>query len=59
MLAVALTAIVRPVVIVRWAKHAHSQLTEDDKIVLQLTRLIGVGGLCIVAFFWLIIIRSF
>ena len=48
MFAVAITAIVRPVVIVRWSKRAHSQLTEDDKIVLQFTRLIGVGGVCIV-----------
>jgi hypothetical protein len=59
MLSFAITAIVRPVIMVRWAKRAHPQLSEDDKIVLGFTRLIGVGGLCVVAFFWLIIIRSF
>jgi hypothetical protein len=32
---------------------------EDDKTILWITRLIGVGGLCVVAFFWLIIVRSF
>jgi hypothetical protein len=59
MLSGPLTAIVRPVIIMRWAKRAHSQLAEDDETVLWITRLIGVGGLCIVAFFWLIISRSF
>ncbi len=53
MLSVAITGIIRPVIIVRWAKRAHSQLAEDDKFVLWFTRLICVGGLCIVAFFWL------
>ena len=59
MLCVALTAIVRPVIIIRWAKRAHPQLAEDDKIVLRIARLIGVGGLCVAVFFWLVIIRSF
>jgi len=59
MLSVAIAAIVRPVIIVRWAKRAHSQLEEDDQIILWIARLIGVGGLCVAAFFWLIIIRSF
>lgn len=58
-LSFAITGIVRPVIIVRWAKRAHPQLAEDDKIVLLTTRLIGAGGLCVAAFFWLIIIRSF
>jgi hypothetical protein len=59
MLSVAITGIVRPDIIARWAKRAHPELVEDDKSILWITRLIGAGGLCVVAFFWLIIIRSF
>lgn len=54
----AITGIVRPVVIVRWAKSAHPQLAEDDRFALLLTRLIGVFGLCITIFALVIIIRS-
>jgi len=47
----ALTALVRPVVIVRWAKRAHSQLREDDNAALWTARPMGIGGLLISAFF--------
>lgn len=43
MLMGAALAILRPVVIVRWAKRAHPDLPEDDKRVLWIARLIGVG----------------
>lgn len=57
-LSVAVLAILRPVVIVRWAKRAHPDLPEDDGTTLWIARLIGVGGLGIAVFFWVIIIRS-
>jgi len=55
----ALLAIFRPVVIVRWAKRAHPELPEDDETALGFTRAIGIGGLCVVIFLWVIIFRSF
>jgi hypothetical protein len=58
-LGVAVLAIFRPVVIVRWAKRAHPDLPEDDETILRITRLIGVAGLGVALFFLLIMIRSF
>jgi hypothetical protein len=58
-LSVAVLAILHPVVIVRWAKRAHPDLPEDDGTVLWIARLIGVGGLGVAVFFFVIIIRSF
>ena len=55
----ALLAILRPVVIVRWAKRAHPDLPEDDERVLWIARLIGVGLLGIGGFILMIIVRSF
>jgi hypothetical protein len=58
-LSVAILGIVRPVVIVGWAKHAHPGLMEDDEAALWIARLVGIGGLGVVIFFCVIIIRSF
>jgi hypothetical protein len=58
-LGVAVLAILRPVVIVRWAKRAHPDLPEDDETILWIARLVGVGGLGVAAFFLVIIVRSF
>jgi hypothetical protein len=61
MLIVAVVAIVRPVVIVRWAKRAkraHPELSEDDESALWIARLVGIEGLGVTAFFWIIVIRS-
>jgi hypothetical protein len=55
----AVLAILRPVVIVRWAKRAHPDLPEDDERVLWIARLIGVGLLGIGGFILMIIVRSF
>ena len=59
MLVGAVLAILRPVVIVRWAKRAHPDLPEDDERVLWIARLIGVGILGIGGFILMIIVRSF
>ena len=58
-LGVALLAILRPVVIVRWAKRAYPDLPEDDDMVLWIARLVGVGGLGVALFFMVIVVRSF
>lgn len=59
MLGGALTAVIRPGVIVRWARQAHPELREDDADILLLTRFIGLGG-CVVAMTILfVMIRSF
>lgn len=58
-LGVAVLAILRPVVIVRWAKRAHPDLPEDDETILWIARLVGVGGLGVAVFFLVIIVRSF
>ena len=58
LLTVAVLAIVRPVVIVRWARRAHPELSEDDQAALWIARLVGIGGLGVTALFWIIIIRS-
>ncbi len=58
-LGVAVLAILRPVVIVRWAKRAHPDLPEDDETILWIARLVGVGGLGVGLFFLVIIVRSF
>ena len=55
----AVLAIVRPVVIVRWAKWAHPELPEDDETVLLIARIIGVGGLGLAVFLLVIVARSF
>lgn len=51
LISVAVLAILRPVVIVRWAKRAHPDLREDDKTVLWIARLLGVVALCVAVFF--------
>lgn len=51
--------VMRPHVIIEWAKRAHPQLTVDDKAVLLLARLIGAGIFCFAVFFAMIILRSF
>jgi hypothetical protein len=58
-LGVAVLAVLRPVVIVRWAKRAHPDLPEDDETILWIARLVGVGGLGVGLFFLVIIVRSF
>jgi hypothetical protein len=58
-LGVAVLAILRPVVIVRWAKRAHPDLPEDDETILWIARLVGVGGLGVGLFFLVIVVRSF
>ena len=55
----AVFAILRPVVVVRWAKRAHPDLPEDDERILWIARLIGVGLLGIGGFILMIIVRSF
>jgi hypothetical protein len=57
-LTVAVIAIVRPVVIVRWARQAHPQLEEDDPSFLWIARIVGIGGLGVTAFFCIIIFRT-
>ena len=52
-------AILRPDVLVRWAKRAHPELSEDDPTVLWLARLVGVGGLGVAVFCVVMIVRSF
>lgn len=52
-------AILRPVVIVRWAKRAHPDLPEDDERALWIARLVGVGLLGIGGFILMVIVRSF
>lgn len=54
----AVFAIVRPVVIVRWAKLAHPDLPEDDERVLWIARLIGLGLLGVGGFILMIIVHS-
>ena len=58
-LGLALLAILRPVVIVRWAQRAHPDLSEQNSQALWTTRFIGVSGLGVAIFYLLIIIRSF
>ena len=58
MMSVALLAIFRPVVVLRWAKRAHPALAEDDRAALLVARLVGVGGLGVALFFLVIILRS-
>jgi len=59
LLGVAVLAILRPVVIVRWAKRAHPDLPEDDETILWIARLVGVGGLGVGLCLLVIIARSF
>jgi hypothetical protein len=58
LLTVAIIAIVRPIIVVRWAKRAHPALAEDDQAVLWTARLVGIGGLGVTTFFVVIVIRS-
>jgi hypothetical protein len=55
---VAVLAILRPVVVVRWAKRAHPDLRENDQTVLRIARFVGVGALGVAVFFLVIIVRS-
>jgi len=59
MLGVAILAVLRPVVIVRWAKRAHPEILEGDLRILWITRLIGMVGLGLAVLLSVIIIRSF
>ena len=59
MLGVMGLGILRPVVIVRWAKRAHPAIPEDDSRILWITRLIGVAGFGVALFLLVIIVRSF
>ena len=59
MLGVAILAVLRPVVIVRWAKRAHPEIPEGDLRILWITRLIGMVGLGLAVLLSVIIIRSF
>jgi hypothetical protein len=52
-------AILRPVVILRWAKRAHPELPEDDETMWWIPRLIGVVGVGVAGFFLVMIVRSF
>ena len=52
-------AVLRPVIILRWAKRAYPDLPEEDETILWIARVVGLGGLGVVGFFLLIIIRSF
>lgn len=54
----AVFAILRPVVIVRWAKRAHPDLPEDDERVLWIARFIGVVLLGIGGFILMIIVSA-
>jgi hypothetical protein len=58
LIGVAVVAIIRPVVILRWAKRAHPGLAEDDRAALWVARLVGIGGLGVALFFSLIVLRS-
>jgi hypothetical protein len=57
LISVAVIAIFRPVVIVRWAKRAHPDLRDDDQTVLRIARFVGVGALGVAVFFLFIIVR--
>lgn len=59
MLGGAILAIFHPVVIVRWAKGTHPDLSEDDDTNLWIARLVGVGLLGFAVFFLVLIDRSF
>jgi hypothetical protein len=54
----AITAVVRPRVVLEWAKHAHPQLDKNDKAALLVARLIGIVGLCMSILFVVIVARS-
>ena len=58
-LGVSLLAILRPIVVLRWAKRAHPELPEDDETLWWIPRLLGVVGLGMALFFLVIIVRSF
>jgi len=50
--------IVRPVVVLQWARRAHPQVAEDDANALSIVRLVGVGGLFVTGFFLLVVLQS-
>ena len=54
----AVVAILRPVVVVRWATRAHPDLPDDDGRLLWIARLIGAGLLGVGGFILMIIVRS-
>jgi hypothetical protein len=55
----AVLAIVRPGIIVQWARQAHKDIPEGDKTILWIARFVGICGLGVGIFFFIIIIRSF
>ena len=50
--------IVRPVVVLQWARRAYPQIAEDDANALSIVRLVGVGGLFVTGFFLLVVLQS-
>ncbi len=55
----AISGILRPVIILRWAKRAHPELAEDNQAALWTARLVGFVGFGVTVFYFIIIIRSF
>ena len=55
----AILGIVRPEIILDWAKQAHPGFRGDGAPLLSIVRWIGIGGLVIVMLFVAIIARSF
>lgn len=58
MLGITTLAVLRPDVIVRWAKRAHPDIPEDDERILWITRLIGIVGLGAAVLLSVVIFRS-
>ena len=52
------TAILRPEQIIRWARRAHPSLSDADETTLSIARGIGLGGLVILLFIAVLILRS-
>lgn len=57
LLGVAALGVLRPVIIIRWAKTAHPDIPEDNKTILWIARFIGVGVMGIALFILGIIVR--
>ncbi len=51
--------ILRPSIVVGWAKSAHPEFIGDETPLLFITRIIGFVGLAVSIFFAIIIFRSF
>jgi hypothetical protein len=58
MLGFAILSVVRPAVVLRWARRAHPQIAEDNEAALWIARLVGVAGFAVALFFFVIIVRS-